>query len=225
MAAAGAPEGTVVIAEIQTAGKGRLGRTWISPKGNLYASVIFRPALPVNKAALITLMGAVAAASAIRSFCGLPATIKWPNDILLSGRKAGGLLTEMSAEPDRIRHIVLGIGLDVNMDAAELPADVRGICTTLAAEAGASIDRTGLLRQLLRELERWYAVFLSNSANVLEEWQALNSTVGSRVSISGTGQVIVGVARAIDSEGRLVVRLDDGTDRTVAVGDVTLIRK
>jgi BirA family biotin operon repressor/biotin-[acetyl-CoA-carboxylase] ligase len=225
MASEGAVEGTVVIAEAQTAGKGRLGRKWISPKGNLYLSIIFRPSLPVHKAPLITLMGAVAAASAIRSACSLPAMIKWPNDILLSGRKAGGLLTEMRAEPDRIKHIVLGIGVDVNMDPAVLPDGVRAISTSLATEAGKSIDRTAFLQHLLRELDRWYLLFLANEASVLSEWKTLNCTLGSRVSVNGAGAVFEGQARDIDGEGRLVVVLDDGTEQTVAAGDVTLVRK
>jgi len=224
MAAKGAPEG-VVIAETQTGGKGRLGRKWISPRGNLYLSVILRPALPTHKAPLITLMGAVAAARAIRTTCRVPASIKWPNDILLSGRKAGGLLTEMSAEPERIKHVVLGIGLDVNMEMSELPADVRGLTTTLAVEAGARVDRTELVRQLLLELERWYGVFLSKENDVLREWGALNVTIGNRVAVSGLGDALQGLAQGIDSEGRLIVRQDDGTVRTVASGDVTILKK
>jgi BirA family biotin operon repressor/biotin-[acetyl-CoA-carboxylase] ligase len=225
MASRGEPEGAVVVAETQTAGKGRLGRKWISPKGNLYLSVVFRPPVPVHKAPLITLMGAVAAASAIRSACGLPASIKWPNDILLAGRKVGGLLTEMSAEPDRIRHIVLGIGLDVNMIPDALPVEVRETSTTLAIEAGGNIERAVLLQHLLRELDRWYAAFQANDAAVLQEWRTLNCTLGNPVSVSGAGEVIEGEAVAIDSEGRLVVKLDDGTERTVAAGDVTLRKK
>ena len=150
-ASQGAPEGTVIIAETQTGGKGRLGRTWISPRGNLYLSVILRPQIPTHKAPLITLVGAVAVASAIRKHCSVPAAIKWPNDILISGKKVAGLLTEMSAEPDRIRHIALGIGVDVNMELQELPLDVRMHATTLAAEAGAKIDRKLLVQEILRD--------------------------------------------------------------------------
>jgi BirA family biotin operon repressor/biotin-[acetyl-CoA-carboxylase] ligase len=225
MASQGAAEGTVVIAEVQTAGRGRLGRKWISPKGNLYLSIIFRPALPVHKAPLMTLMGAVALASAIRSACSLPAVIKWPNDVLVSGRKAGGLLTEMRAEPDHIKHIVLGIGVDVNMDPDALPDSVRAVSTTLASEAGRSIDRTALLQHLLRELDRWYRLFLSSEGAVLKEWKRLNCTLGNRVSVSGAGEAFEGQAREIDAEGRLVVVLDDGSERTVAAGDVSLAGK
>ena len=225
MAAKGTPEGTVVIAETQTGGKGRLGRKWISPRGNLYLSVVLRPNIPMHKAPLITLMGAVAVASAIRTTCGFEAGIKWPNDILIAGRKVSGLLTEMSAEQDRIRHIVLGIGVDVNMDLGALPPEVRSFTTTLAAEAEAVIDRTSLLQQLLRDLEGWYEKFLANDAAVLEEWKKLNLTIGNRVYVSGAGETLKGLAQGVDNEGRLIVRRDDGTLHTVAAGDVTIVKK
>lgn len=220
----GAPEGTVVIAETQTGGKGRLGRTWISPKGNLYLSVILRPKIPTHKAPLITLMGAVAVVSAIRKQLELNAGIKWPNDIFLSGKKAGGLLTEMSAEPDRVKHIVLGIGLDVNMDLAELPAEIRPVSTTLAAEAGEKMDRSLLLRRMLSELDRWYHTFLTNEAAVPAEWEAFNVTLGNRVAVSGLGETIEGLAQGIDNEGRLILKLDNGSLRVVTAGDVTLLK-
>jgi BirA family biotin operon repressor/biotin-[acetyl-CoA-carboxylase] ligase len=224
-ASQGAPEGTVIIAETQTGGKGRLGRTWISPRGNLYLSVILRPQIPTHKAPLITLVGAVAVASAIRKHCSVEAAIKWPNDILISGKKVAGLLTEMSAEPDRIRHIALGIGVDVNMELQELPPDVRMNATTLAVEAGANIDRKMLLQQILQDLEHWYKIFLTSEAEVLKEWEQLNMTTGCRVTVSGMGEIFEGLAQGIDQEGRLKVALDDGTIRIVAAGDVTIVKK
>jgi BirA family biotin operon repressor/biotin-[acetyl-CoA-carboxylase] ligase len=224
LAAEGEPEGTVVIAETQTGGKGRLGRTWISPTGNIYLSVILRPPIPAHKAPLITLMGAVAVSAAISGTQGLCAGIKWPNDILLSGKKTAGLLTEMSAEQDRIRHIVLGIGIDVNMEPEVLPDDVRALATTLAEEAGEKIDRTALVRRLLQELDCWYLAFLSNERDVVEEWRARNITVGNQVAVSGAGETLTGRAQGIDDEGRLVIRLEDGSTKTVAAGDVTIIK-
>jgi len=221
----GAPEGTVIIAETQTGGKGRLGRTWISPRGNLYFSVVLRPQIPTHKAPLITLVGAVAVASAIRTYCSIPATIKWPNDIFISGKKVAGLLTEMSAEPDRIRHIALGIGVDVNMELQELPPDVRMHATTLAHEAGRAIDRKPLLQQILRDLEHWYRIFLTSEGEVLKEWEKLNMTIGCRVTISNAGEVFEGLAQGIDHEGRLLVTLDDHTTRIVAAGDVTIVKR
>lgn len=224
MAFKGAPEGMVVVAETQTAGRGRLGRKWTSPKGNLYFSVILRPSIPMHKAPLITLMGAVAAASAIRKTCGLDAGIKWPNDILISGKKVSGLLTEMSAEQDRIRHLVLGIGVDVNMPLDELPPDFRMLTTTLSEEAGTKVDRTLLLRELLADLDQGYQVFLRDPSAVLREWESLNVTVGNHVAISGAGETLEGLAQGVDYEGRLIVKLDDGTVRTVAAGDVTIVK-
>jgi BirA family biotin operon repressor/biotin-[acetyl-CoA-carboxylase] ligase len=225
MAAQGAAQGTVVIAETQTAGKGRLGRKWMSPRGNLYVSVILRPDVPTHKAPLITLMGAVATASAIRAAFRLPAAIKWPNDILISGKKVSGLLTEMSAEPDRIRHIVLGIGVNANMRFELLPSEIRGITTTLSREAGGHVDRILLLQHILREIERWYGIFLANEAEVLKEWQSNNVTIGNRVAVSASDGSFEGLAQGIDSEGRLLVRRDDGAMQTVAAGDVTILKK
>ncbi len=224
MASKGSSEGTVVAAETQSGGKGRLGRKWISPRGNLYISVILRPVIPVHKAPLITMVGAVAVASAIRKVCEISAAIKWPNDILISGKKVSGLLTEMSAEQDRIRHIVLGIGIDVNMDMEALPPEVRVLTTTLAAEAGGRINRTVLFQELLRSLEYWYREFLKNSAEVLKEWQRLNVTVGNYVVVRGVGETLEGLAQDIDKDGRLIIKLEDGSVRSVAAGDVSILK-
>lgn len=220
-----AHEGTVVIAEIQTSGKGRLGRKWISPKGNLYFTVILRPDIPMHKAPLITLMGAVAVASGIRKVCQVHAVIKWPNDILLSGKKVCGLLTEMSAEQDRIRHILLGIGVDVNMDLDLLPADVRANTTSLMSETSRKINRTDLLQEILRELDHWYEVLLHDPADVLNAWEKLNMTIGNRIAVSGAGEALEGLAQGLDIEGRLIVKLDNGVTRTVSAGDVTILRR
>jgi len=225
LAQKGAVDGAVIIAETQAVGKGRLGRTWTSPAGNLYVSLVLRPSVPISKAPLITLMGAVAVASAIRRYCGLPAGIKWPNDILLSGKKVSGLLTEMSAEPDRIRHIVLGIGVNVNMDSNTLPTDVRKLSTTLADATGRLVDRTALLRTLLTELDLWYHRFLKGEGTVLAAWKELNVTLGHRVAVSGGSAKMEGLAHDVDAEGRLILKLDDGTLRQVAAGDVTIMKQ
>jgi BirA family biotin operon repressor/biotin-[acetyl-CoA-carboxylase] ligase len=223
-ASQGAREGLAVIAETQTRGKGRLGRKWISPRGNLYVSVILRPDVPVHKAPLATLVGAVAVASAIRTTCRLPAAIKWPNDIQVSDKKVSGLLTEMSAETDRVKHIVLGIGVDVNMRLDELPPDIRALTTTLAEEAGGKIDRTALLRELLVCLDQEYQVFLKDPSAILRRWESLNTTINSRVTVNGAGTTLEGLAQGIDSEGRLLVRLDDGAVHRVSAGDVTIVK-
>lgn len=225
LARKGAVDGTVVVAETQTGGKGRLGRAWTSPAGNLYVSVVLRPDVPISKAPLITLMGAVAVASGIRRQCGVPAGIKWPNDILLSGKKVSGLLTEMSAETDRIRHVVLGIGVNVNMDSRALQPKIRRMSTTLAAAVGRPVDRTALTRTLLGELDLWYHRFLKGDAEVIAAWKELNVTLGHRVAVSGGGVKQEGLASGVDMEGRLILKLDDGTLRQVSAGDVTIVKE
>jgi BirA family biotin operon repressor/biotin-[acetyl-CoA-carboxylase] ligase len=225
MAQNGAAEGTAVVAETQTGGKGRLGRTWVSPPGNLYLSIILRPPLPTHKAPLITLMGAVAVALAVRKATGIEAGIKWPNDILVKDRKVGGLLTEMSAEPDRLKHVVLGLGLNVNQDHDALPDGIRGTATSLAETRGNAMDRTLVLRALLEELDTWYESFLRDEILVLNAWRRLNVTLGREVAVNGQGSMLRGLAKDIDKEGRLVVVQADGTAHAVAAGDVTLLKR
>jgi len=222
IATQGAPEGTVVLAEVQTAGKGRLGRSWFSPKGNIYLSVILRPNIPLQKSPLVTLMGSVAVATAIQETCNLPALIKWPNDVYIQGKKVSGLLTEMSAEQDRIRHLVLGIGINANMDCSHLPDDVRLHTTTLAAETHSHINRTMLVRQLLQSLDHWYRQFLSDDQDVLKEWKKLNITLGKRVMVTDCNETFEGQALGIDKEGRLIIKRDNDTTQHIAAGDVSL---
>ncbi len=220
-----APEGAVVIAEAQSGGKGRLGRTWISPRGNLYVSVVLRPDLSPYRAPLVTLAGAIAAAWAIRKQLDIQAKIKWPNDIMIGERKVGGILTEMNAEPDRVKYLVLGIGINVNVELQALPPDIGLLATSLLSETGSKIDRVAFLNGLLAELERWYTLLLESDAAVLSEWESLNMTTGRRVAVKGHDGVLEGLARGIDREGRLIVELDDGAIHNVASGDVTIIKE
>jgi BirA family biotin operon repressor/biotin-[acetyl-CoA-carboxylase] ligase len=224
-AARGCREGLAVVAETQTGGKGRLGRTWVSQKGNLHLSVVLRPEIPLRTAPLLTLAAAVAVASAINPFVNNTARIKWPNDILLSGRKAGGLLTEMSAEQDRVRHVVIGIGVNVNKLPEALPAEVAAVTTSLAEEIGRAIDRTQLLRAILRELDKWYAAFLADEKTVLDEWRKLNATLANRVTVSNAGALLEGAAEDIDADGRLLLRLADNSVKAVSAGDVTIVKR
>ena len=224
LAAQGAVEGTVVIAEVQTGGKGRMGRNWVSPKGNLFFSAILRPDVSPHHAPLMTLAGAVAVATALRNISGVEAGIKWPNDILINGKKVCGLLTEMSAETDRIRHLVLGVGINCNMDPGLLPRDVQGSATSLAVAAQGTVDRTRVLAGALIELDRWYRAFLTDRRGILDAWKDLNVTIGRQIAVSGAGETLTGTAAGIDAEGRLLVTLADGSTRTVAAGDVTIVK-
>lgn len=220
-----APEGTVVIANEQTKGKGRLGRTWVSPsKGGIYLSSILRPDILPNEVSKITLVAAVSAVTAIRKFSGLDALIRWPNDILVSDRKAGGILTELKAEMDRVNFVILGIGINVNTPKKELPEGG----TSLKEESKSSTDfsRVELVKALLRALEKEYIKFKEDGFSAIRnELKSYSCTLGRYVSVTASGKrKFHGKAVNIDKNGALVVRLDSGKEETFLSGDVTLIR-
>ncbi|NPV70745.1 MAG: biotin--[acetyl-CoA-carboxylase] ligase [Firmicutes bacterium] len=224
MARQGAPEGTVVVAEEQTGGRGRMGRPWASPPGGgLWFSVILRPALTPPQAPRLTLVAAVAVARAIRHTTGLEAGIKWPNDIIVGGRKVCGILTEMVAEIDRVEFVVLGIGLNVNLGRKGLPQDLRDCATSLDIELGRRLDRAAVFRSILREFESWYMRYLQDGpVPALSEWRQLSITLGERVRVVGQGESFEGTATGIDEDGALIVKPDGGPERRVLSGDVSL---
>jgi BirA family biotin operon repressor/biotin-[acetyl-CoA-carboxylase] ligase len=169
----GVKEGVVVFAESQTRGRGRLGRKWMSPahKG-LWFSILLRPELSPQETTQLTVASATALRRAIQNVTGFTAEIKWPNDLLIGGKKVAGILTEMSAEVDRVRHVILGIGVDVNQDAAEFPPELRKIATSLKIEAGEEISRAELAVEILRELDFDYARICGGKfAQVADEWE------------------------------------------------------
>ena len=217
-----APEGTVVIAETQTAGRGRLGRSWVSPKyKGLYFSIIVRPDTAIGEVASITLMAAVSVCAAVRRTCGLDAQIKWPNDILLGQRKLGGILTEMNAGVDRVNYCVIGIGINVNSDKKTL---VDG-AVSLAQGAGSAVNRVELFRELLRQFERYYLKFKKQEVGlILDAWRQFSVTLGARVRIDMHKGRLDGVAVDIDTDGGLMVRRDSGLIEKVFAGDVVHCR-
>jgi BirA family biotin operon repressor/biotin-[acetyl-CoA-carboxylase] ligase len=223
MAEDGAAEGTVVLAEAQTRGKGRMGRTWESPSGvNIYCSVILRPAILPLATPQLTFVSSLAVCRAIESVCGLVPRIKWPNDILLNGRKVAGLLNELSAETERVNFLVLGIGLNVNMEREQFPSDLRYPATSLAMESGSPVQRLLLVRSLLSELDMLYGRYLEDGfAPLREEWQRRSAFQGQRVRVSSPGDDLAGIAEGIDDDGALLVRRDDGVVSRVLAGDVT----
>ncbi len=218
----GGEEGTVLIADRQSAGKGRLGRSWASPAGvNLYASVLLRPPLPPHRAAQLTFFPAVAVARAITEVSGLSARVKWPNDILLGGRKVAGLLNEMRAEAERIHFIVLGIGVNLNMRRDQFPSDLRYPATSVALETGSPVNRLAFTRALLRHLDRLYDDYLLRGvAPVLREWESLCDLMGEKVAVDLSGRSLVGTATGLDDDGALLLRLSDGRVERVLAGDV-----
>ena len=226
MAAQGCAEGTIVMAETQTTGKGRLGRSWISPAGkNLYMSIVLRPAMSPRDATALTLLSAVACASAIRSFSSVAVTIKWPNDIIVGDRKLGGILTEIKADIDRITHAVVGIGINVNLSIADMSDEIKDIATSVIDQTGEPSSRTELAGEVIKEFNKWYGLLMTRGKKVIiDEWLALSSTIGKHVLVSSGKVHLEGSAEGIDDEGLLILKLADGTYRKVSAGDVIITR-
>lgn len=220
----GVKEGVVVFAEAQTKGRGRLGRKWVSPaKKGLWFSVLLRPQIRPVEATQLTVGAATALARAIQKQTNLSPDIKWPNDLLLRGRKVAGILTELSAEVDRVKHVILGIGLDVNQTASDFPADVRKLATSLKLECGRAIDRAELAAAILQELDRDYARICSGGfAALADEWESRCTTIGQNVTIGIGERRVRGRAEALDDDGALLVRTEHGRLERIIGGDVTV---
>ncbi|OHB32779.1 MAG: biotin--[acetyl-CoA-carboxylase] ligase [Desulfuromonadaceae bacterium GWC2_58_13] len=218
----GHPAGTVVIADRQTAGKGRLGRKWVSPPGvNLYTSVLLRPPILPFDGPQLTFISAVAVARAIRDVSGLSPSVKWPNDILLSGKKVAGLLNEMNAETEGVRYIILGIGVNLNMDVAQFPEDLRYPATSVALEKGEAVSRLAFARTLYRHLDRLYLTYLDQGfAPIVSAWEELCDLVGRQVEVDCQSRILRGTVEGLDTDGALLVRTDNGTREKIMAGDV-----
>ncbi|OPX89513.1 MAG: Bifunctional ligase/repressor BirA [Pelotomaculum sp. PtaB.Bin117] len=220
----GARDGSIVVAEEQTGGKGRLGRKWHSPKyKNVCFSVILYPSVNPSEASQMTMVTAVALALAVRKKTGVPVGIKWPNDLFVGGRKICGILTEMSAELDRIDYLVVGAGLNVNQELIELPEEVRDIATSLKVETGAELARVDLLQAMLEEYEQWYQLWLEQGFPVvLAKWKELSVSLHCPVRVHTLNKSWEGWAEDVDYDGALLLRLPDGGLQRLIVGDVSL---
>lgn len=224
LAAAGAPEGTVVIAERQSRGKGRLGRSWIAPvhKGLLF-SFVLKPSITPAVAVQLIFVSAVAVCRALRGFTGLDVKIKWPNDLVIEGKKVGGILTELSAEIDLINYVVVGVGINTNNEADDFPADIAAKASSLALAAGRSFRRTDLLVAIFTELEAEYSDYVQMGFTcIVERWKGLTSTLGQEVLVSTGEETLAGLALDIDETGCLLVKKTDGSITRVIVGDVSV---
>ncbi len=218
----GAPEGSVVIADQQSAGKGRLGRQWTSPPGvNLYTSILLRPAVLPWDAPQLTFLSAVAVCRAITEVSGLQAAVKWPNDILLHGKKVAGLLNEMSSETDGVNFVVLGIGVNLNMRIDQFPAELRYPATSLMLETGQSVSRVDYARALLRHLDALYLDFLEHGPGpIMAAWTELCEMQGCRVVVDCQGRTITGLVQGLDEDGALLVETASGQIERILAGDV-----
>ena len=223
LAADDAVEGTIVVSEAQTLGRGRLNRGWFSPPGGgVWVSVILRPPFPPQEAPKCTLMAAVATVEAIREASGLNCGIKWPNDILWQGRKLVGILTEMSAEMDAINFVVLGIGINVSLQENDFPEELRNIGASISMGAGREVSRVEVLQKLLERLEHWYQVVKKEGFEpVLEAWRRESITLGQPVRVLAGEETYDGVAEELAEDGSLLVRTENGLRRVLA-GDVSL---
>ncbi|MDD2559041.1 MAG: biotin--[acetyl-CoA-carboxylase] ligase [Desulfuromonadaceae bacterium] len=222
LAEQGAPEGSVVVAECQTSGRGRMGRKWSSPPGvNVYTSVILRPTLALSEATQLTFLAAVAVARAIEKVCAVKVSVKWPNDILLNGKKIAGLLNELNAETEGIHYLVLGIGVNLNMEKEQFPPDLRYPATSILLETGQRVDRVAFIQALFVEIDTLYTLLLERGfAPVRLAWEALFDLVGSAVSVDDGGADVSGVVVGIATDGALLLDTGSAHPKTIYSGDV-----
>jgi BirA family biotin operon repressor/biotin-[acetyl-CoA-carboxylase] ligase len=221
----GAPEGTVVVAEEQTAGRGRLSRRWHSPPGlGIWMSVVLRPQVRLEMAPGLTLCASVAVAKAVRSLYPVSVSLKWPNDVMVKGRKLCGILTEMKALRGNVNFVICGVGMNVNQTPEDLPAELRGRAISIMMATGKRADRARLLVAILGQLEKQYCEFCREGvASCLDEWRSMCPLLGKRVRIKGRREAVEGIFFNIDDNGALVLRLDSGIHRNFLAGDVELV--
>lgn len=217
-------EGTLIIAEEQTAGRGRMTRAWHSPKGTgIWMSLILKPNLPPVKAPQFTLIAAVAVAEAIQDVTGLTPEIKWPNDLLMNGKKITGILTELQADADRIRSIIIGIGMNVNQQA--FPAELEDIATSLAIEKGETISRAKLVQAILKNIEIYYKEYVENGfASIKQKWESFAVSIGRHITARTVNGSIRGKAIGITEEGVLKLQDEEGIIHSIYSADIEIER-
>jgi BirA family biotin operon repressor/biotin-[acetyl-CoA-carboxylase] ligase len=217
----GAPEGTILIAETQTTGRGRQGRSWESPEGKgLYLSMVLRPHCAPEMLPGLTLAAGVSVASAIQA-TGLSPKLKWPNDVLIDHRKVGGILTEAVFSGGRVDFAVVGIGINVNMESLEFPESVRDLATSLSASLGQPVSRVLLLQSVLSQQEHWYELFSSGAfEKILTKWRQFDATLGEMVEVILPNERLAGVAESLAEDGALLIRDEGGDLIRIVAGDV-----
>jgi len=223
----GATEGAIVIADAQSGGKGRLGRSWISPSGvNLYLSVILRPSVAAPVAPQLNLLAAVAVADAITEVCQLTPTIKWPNDVLVAGKKVCGILAEMQTEAGELRAVILGIGVNINAPLSAFPEELHDKASSLLLVSGRTVDRSTFTASLLTHLEKYYVLWLEQGFAALRTaWEQYASEVlGKRIAVAAPEGTVTGTALGLDTDGALLVRGEvDSVVHRLLAGDVSVI--
>lgn len=223
LAESGAPNGTLVVAKVQTAGKGRRGRSWTSPPGSgIWMSLILRPEFMPESASMLTLLAAMAVCGGIREITGLESRIKWPNDVVMGAKKVCGILTEMSTEEDCIRHVVVGMGINVNI--LEFPEEIREKATSLALEAGKTVKRAPVVDAVMRHWEKCYETYLDTlDMRILKnDYNSHLINYGRQVQVLTPLGSYEGIARGINDRGELLVERSGGEVRQVVSGEVSV---
>jgi BirA family biotin operon repressor/biotin-[acetyl-CoA-carboxylase] ligase len=224
--AANVEEGTVIIAKKQKKGIGRFDREWISPKGGVYVSVILKPKISPIDAPKITLITGIAVAKVIRKL-GLDAKLKWPNDVLIHGKKVGGILTSISTKNDKIDYIIVGIGINANVDISDFPKELQESATSLKEELKKEVSMEKVMEDILYEVEINYEIFKfkkGNFAYLLNEWKRLSNTIGKKVKIKMRTEVIEGDAVGVNRDGALIMKLEDGSLKNIIAGECIHLR-
>lgn len=225
MAEQGVAEGTVIVADRQSAGRGRLGRRWESPAGvNLYCSILLRPNIPPQQAPQLTFLSAVATAEALIETFQLPVRVKWPNDLLVNGRKIAGMLNEMSAESEQVHFVLLGIGVNLNMAAEQFPEDLRYPATSVLLEQGQPVERLVFVRSLLQRLDALYRTYLEEGFwAIRRRWEGLSDLLDCAVQVDLNPGAKVGTVVGLDDDGALRLQLEDGQIERILAGDVRIL--
>ncbi len=227
LAKKGASEGTVVIADTQTKGRGRLQRKWISPPGfNLYMSIIFRPSISSKDASILTLVSSITLFETVNSY-GIECRIKWPNDLLINRRKVAGVLTEMELGGDRVEFVLVGLGINLNMTRGvmnDLMGEVSEVATSVREELGHEVDRSEFAARVINLLEKWYQEFNTRGkSTIIDEWKKRWGDLNQRVRVKVAHDWIEGIAYELDQNGFLLVRRDNGVTERIIAGDLTVI--
>jgi len=227
LAVQGAPEGTLVIAGKQTKGRGRRGRIWFSPPGGgIYFSLILRPVISPSETPRITLMTAVVAAETLISLLKLRLRIKWPNDILVNGKKLAGILTEISTDMDAVNYIIVGLGLNVNTRFEDLPKEIKKTATSILIETGKQFPRVKLIQRYLKLYEIFYDMFKNNDFEpIMNRWRELADIIGKQIKVDVIGKTHIGKVVDVDNDGVLILKDNKGKLQRIFSGDVTLARQ
>lgn len=225
LARQGAAEGTVIIAEAQTHGRGRMGRVWISPPGvNLYISFLLRPELHPTQASKLTLTAAVAVAETVASYVPFSPRIKWPNDILLRGRKTAGILCELVCEAERSLFAVVGVGINLNFSPSLMPPELRYVATSLMGALGKPVDRLDFTRTLIQKMDTWYVTLTEGGFTpIADRWRRYARLEGRRIRVTQVDATFTAKAMDLDIDGALIVQTDDGTARRIVAGDIAFV--